>query len=100
MVDVGKNKGSKVTQQTLFDFIATVDENDYDDKTLLEKFPEFENDNELLSAAKDYYATSKSGKYNSVDEINSKFPEFEGLKKKTFLRKILDNLFKLAPRKS
>ena len=41
------------------------------------QFPEFQNNSELLQIALDYLATSKSGKYKTEQEINSKFPELE-----------------------
>jgi len=40
------------------------------------KFPEFNNNDNLVQSARDYAATSLSGKYNNDEELNSKFPEF------------------------
>lgn len=40
------------------------------------RFPEFNNDINLLHAAFDYEATIKSGKYNDKVVLKSKFPEF------------------------
>ena len=41
-----------------------------------ERFPEFNDDENLLQAAFDYDATIKSGKYSDENELRSKFPEF------------------------
>lgn len=41
-----------------------------------ERFPEFNDDENLLQAAFDYDATVKSGKYSDENELRSKFPEF------------------------
>lgn len=68
---------SKVTQDVLNDFSATLDAKPNLTKDeLLQKFPEFGNDDNLLQSAVDYHATSKSGKYKTLEELNSKFPEF------------------------
>jgi len=70
-------------QKILNDFVATVEAKpNLTDKELLDKFPELENDQEKLIAAKDYYSTSKYGTYKTVEELNEKFPEFFDVKKK------------------
>lgn len=43
---------------------------------IYKKFPELKNDSLLLYASFDYNATINSGKYKSLKELNSKFPEF------------------------
>ncbi|NCA79351.1 MAG: hypothetical protein EOM76_04075 [Sphingobacteriia bacterium] len=63
-------------QQVLYDFNTTLLVKGYDSQTMMSKFPEFNNDKELLQAAYDYSATLNSGKYKTIDELNSKFPEF------------------------
>lgn len=64
-------------QQTLYDFNTTFTAHpDYDEATLFGYFPEFGNDTGKLQAAYDYSATLKSGKYDNLVILNSKFPEF------------------------
>lgn len=67
-------------QQTLYDFDATIAAHpEYNDSTLLEKFPEFGGDANKLKAAFDYSATLQSGKYaDDIDRLNAMFPEFFG----------------------
>lgn len=67
-------------QQSLLDFDATIAAHpEYDEKTLMEKFPEFGGDASKLQSAYDYSATMRSGKYgDNMQELNSKFPEFFG----------------------
>jgi hypothetical protein len=68
----------KITQKVLNDFASTIEAKpNLTSKELLQKFPEFNNDLKVLQSAFDYHATSKSGKYKTVDELNGKFPEFE-----------------------
>lgn len=68
----------KITQKALNDFASTIEAKpNLTSKELLQKFPEFNNDLKVLQSAFDYHATSKSGKYKTVDELNGKFPEFE-----------------------
>lgn len=64
-------------EQVLADFQATKKvKPNLSDSEWLEKFPEFNNDKELLQAAFDYDATVKSGKYKTKEELQGKFPEF------------------------
>jgi hypothetical protein len=68
---------NKVTQNTLNDFLATVKaEPNISDSDILKSFPEFNNDKRKLDAAWSYKNTLDSKKYKSLDEVNSKFPEF------------------------
>ena len=68
----------KVSQQVLSDFSTTVDAKpNLTTQEIFDKFPEFNNDEKMLQSAMDYHETSKTGKYKTVDELNSKFPEFE-----------------------
>jgi hypothetical protein len=72
-----------ITQSTLNDFIATrKGKPNLTREELLEKFPEFNGDDNTLQSALDYYVTSNSGKYKTLEELNSKFPEFFDPKKK------------------
>lgn len=83
-------------QSALNDYIATWNSGKrYSDKEVFEKFPEFENNPEILKSANDYVASWNSGKYDDVEEMNSKFPEFFGsdLKKKGSTVKSTDSLF-------
>ena len=87
---------TKITQQALNDFSSTIEAKpNLTEKELLQKFPEFNNDSKVLQAAYDYNATSKSGKYKNVDELNGKFPEFEftDVKKKRWWQKFWDWCF-------
>jgi len=73
----------KVTQQVLSDYAATIEAKPNLTKDeIFKKFPEFGNDDSFLQSASDYVATSKSGKYKDVLELNSKFPEFDFGEKK------------------
>ena len=68
---------NKITADVLAQFGATVDSNpNLSDADMLKKFPEFNNDSKTLQSAKEYYVTANSGKYKSLDEVNTKFPEF------------------------
>ncbi len=68
----------KIKQQVLSDFAATIEAKpNLSKQEIYQKFPEFGGDDNVLQAAVDYQATSKSGKYSNLAELNSKFPEFE-----------------------
>ncbi len=68
----------KIKQQVLSDFAATIEAKpNLTKQEIYQKFPEFGGDDNVLQAAVDYQATSKSGKYSNLAELNSKFPEFE-----------------------
>lgn len=70
---------NKITQSTLNDFLATVKaEPNISDSDILKSFPEFNNDKTKLDAAWAYKNTLDSKKYKSLDEVNTKFPEFFG----------------------
>lgn len=67
----------KIEQSTLDDFMATVNAHpEYSSEQMLEKFPEFNGNYKLLQSAYDYTDTYLSGKYKTMEELNSKFPEF------------------------
>lgn len=68
---------SEVTQQTLADFGATISAKpNLTPQEIFQKFPEFKNNANTLQSALDYETTLKSGKYKDVNQLNSKFPEF------------------------
>jgi hypothetical protein len=73
-----KNGGKhpSITQQTLDNFIKIVTENELTDGEIYKLFPVFNDSRDTLQAAFEYLNTYKSGKYKTIDEVNSKFPEF------------------------
>jgi len=74
---------NNITQSTLNQFVATREKHpELTDKQWMEKFPEFNNDFKILETAFSYDNTAKSGKYKTLEELNSKFPEFFAQKKK------------------
>lgn len=73
----------KTSQEVLNDFSSTISAKpNLTKEEIFSKFPEFKNDDLFLQSAMDYHETSKSGKYKTVEELNSKFPEFEFESKK------------------
>jgi len=71
-------KKYSVNQASLTDFAATVQANPdaYTFEMAEEDFPELKGNFELFDRYAVYAATYNSGKYNSLEEVNSKFPEF------------------------
>lgn len=90
---------NKINQQVLNDFISTKRDKNYSNAELLQKFPEFDNNIKTLQSALDYYETYKSGKYGTVNEINSKFPEFftQSSATKSTEKTFSDKLFESLP---
>ena len=71
-------KRYKITQEALSDFSATIEAKpELSKQEIHQKFPEFQNNDEILQSAMDYHATVKSKKYKTTEEINAKFPEFD-----------------------
>jgi len=71
-------KKYSVNQASLTDFAATVQANPdaYTFEMAEEDFPELKGNFELFDLYATYASTYNSGKYNSLEEVNSKFPEF------------------------
>lgn len=67
----------KVAKSALYDLNTTLRfKPNLTAEQIFKKFPEFNNDAQLLQSAMDYVATANSGKYKTEAEIDSKFPEF------------------------
>lgn len=73
-----KEKDESLNQSCLNRIIDFYRTNKYvlNHNDIYKKFPELKNDSVLLNATFDYYATINSGKYKSLKELNSLFPEF------------------------
>lgn len=72
-----KVKNNIINQTFLNRIVKFYELNNNVNKNLIYKrFPELNGDSVLLKATFDYLATIKSTKYNSLKEVNLKFPEF------------------------
>jgi hypothetical protein len=72
-----KVKNNIINQTFLNRIVKFYELNNNVNKNLIYKrFPELNGDSVLLKATFDYLATIKSNKYNSLKEVNLKFPEF------------------------
>jgi len=68
----------KISKDLLSNFSETLERvPDITESEAFSKFPELKNDTGLLDLMTVYHNTSKSGKYKTEAELNSKFPEFE-----------------------
>lgn len=68
-----------ISQQVLDDFMATLATNpNVDRKQLMQAFPEFENNEELLNSAYDYRETRMQNPMADIHTVNQRFPEFFG----------------------
>jgi hypothetical protein len=78
-------KYSKLNQKTLNNIIEFYHANPNigDLKFIFKKYPELNNDTNLTKVTFEYYATINSDKYETINEVNLKFPEFFVIKHST-----------------